>query len=265
MCSLLRHFLTPLLFTTLGVASAQVQVDGSLVLEHNVTPGQQTVGGLLTLSNPADTAAEAQVTLSDIKSDPKLGTVYLRAGTLERSNTAWIELSSKVVTVPAHGKLTVPYQIKIPQNATPGTHWGLFLVSPTAPGQATANATKSGVSLRQVTQYAVQVVVNLPGGEARLKFQSPKLGKTAAGLTLDAELSNGGERLALPTTHAEIYDAQGQLVQKIEGRRRRVYPGLSVLETYLLSGLKPGKYQVLLLADDPNSDVVGARYNITVE
>ncbi|MFC4426980.1 hypothetical protein [Deinococcus navajonensis] len=256
-------FLTLLAATT--TVSAQVQVSSALVMSHNLASGQRAADGVLTLSNPGDTPAQARITLNDIKSDPKAGVVYLKAGALPRSNASWINLPSSSVTVPAHGKVSVPYHITIPQNASQGTYWSVLLVQPVTAENVVKNQTPNNIVIKQVTQYAVQVLVNLPGGQAHLKFKQPELVKTADGITLNVELTNTGERLSLPTTHAEIYDAQGKLVQKVVGRDRRVYPGLSVLETYQISGLKPGKYQVLVIADDKDNDVVGARYNITVE
>lgn len=260
--------LSPLLLMVgTGQASGQAQVSGPLVLEHKAAAGQKVIEGVLNLNNPTGAAAQTQITLADIRSDPKLGTVYLKAGTLERSNTAWISLPSNVVTVPAHGRLTVPYRIQIPQTAATGTHWGVFLISPATPAAVPSRGTPvtGSLTLQQVTRYAVQVVVDLPGGQPRLNFQNPVLTNAASGLQLNVELTNAGERLSVPITRAEVYDAGGKLVQNLQGRQRRVYPGLTVGETYQITGLKPGKYQVLVLADDPTAEVVGARYNVTVK
>lgn len=257
------HFLALMLLPT--TATAQIQVSGAIVLEHNVTANQRVVEGVLTLVNPDQSSHQASISLSDVRSDPKLGTVYLKAGTLPRSNTSWIELPSSVVTVPAKGMITVPYRINIPENAASGTHWGVLLVRPTASEGANPTQAVNGVSLRQVTEYAVQVMVHLPGGQSKLKFQSPSISKNDAGMMLSVEISNSGERITEPTTRAEVYDAQGQLIQKIDGRLRRILPGFSVAEVVELKNLKPGKYQILVMADDPKGEVVGARYNITVE
>lgn len=247
-----------------SAARAEVQVSGSLVLTHDLGPGERTVQGTLTLTNPGDRPAQARLTFSDIKSDPQAGAVYLKAGTLARSNTSWIDLPNGVVTVPARGKLDVPYRVVVPENAMPGAHWGVVRVTPEEAATAATEGKPNGVALRQVVEYAVQVFVNLPGGGAKLKFQNPKLGKAEGGLRLDVELGNAGERLARPRTRVEVYDAQGGLALKLDGRERRVLPDCAVLESYTLAGLKPGRYQVLVIADD-ESGVVGARYNVTVE
>ncbi|ADV65934.1 hypothetical protein [Deinococcus maricopensis] len=261
----LRFVLPALLLTLPCAARAQVQVAGALVQEYTVTPGQNTLEGVLTLSNAGDAPERVSVTLSDVRSDPQAGVVYPKAGTLPRSVAAWVELPGSAVTVPAHGKLAVPYRVKVPQNVGPGTYWSAFLVRPATTSAAPVAGAGGSVRLQQVTQYAVQVVVNVPGGAVHLKFLNPALARAAGGAVLNVDLTNTGERLSTPVTRAEVYDASGALVLKLAGRERRVFPGLSVRETYQISGLKPGRYQVLVIADDGNNDVVGARYNITVE
>ncbi|GGK19334.1 hypothetical protein GCM10008955_10950 [Deinococcus malanensis] len=258
------HFVALALLTVVGVGQAQVQVASAPVTQYDVKPGRNVIEGILTLTNPGSKDEQAHLVLSDVKSDPQAGAVYLKPGTLNRSNTSWLELPSSVVTVPAHGKLNVPYRINIPANAAAGTHWGVILVQGGTVEKTAASAGKSSITIREMTQYAVQVFVNLPGGQAKLKFQNPNLSKTSEGLKLDVELGNQGERLALPNTRVEVYDSNGTVVLKLNGRQRRVLPGMSVLETHAINGLKPGKYQVLILADD-ESGVVGARYNVTVE
>lgn len=257
-------FLSTLLLMLLGAAHAQIQVASSMTVQHDVKPGQNVINGIITLVNSGSTAEQVRIALSDVKSDPKSGTVYVKPGTLERSNTAWIDLPSSVVTVPVSGKLDVPYRITIPHNVAMGTHWGVLLVQSGAIDQSVLGTSTSSITIREVTQYAVQVYVNLPGGQAKLKFQNPSLAKTLEGIKLNVELGNLGERMALPNTRVEVYDAGGNVVLKLESRQRRVLPGLSVLESHTINGLKAGKYQVLIIADD-ESGVVGARYNVTVE
>ncbi|PTA68215.1 hypothetical protein [Deinococcus arcticus] len=251
-------------FLSLGVARAQVQVTSSLVMEH-AAAGSAVLEGSVTLSNPGSAPVQTQLSLGDVRSDAKVGTAYLKPGTLERSNTSWIKFPSTLVTVPARGKLTVPYRVQVPQNAAAGSHWGVIFVTPVPASTGAAPARPNSLSLQQVTRYAVQVVVQVPGGQARLKFQDPQLGRGTGGLQLSVTLGNTGTRLAVPTTRAEIYDARGKLVQKLAGRPRRVYPGMSVLETYALTGLPAGKYQILVLADDRGADLIGARYAFTVD
>ncbi|WP_221088288.1 hypothetical protein [Deinococcus aquaedulcis] len=249
---------------SLGAAGAQVQVTSPLVVEHTAA-ASAVLEGTLTLSNPGTTPVQTQLSLGDVRSDAKVGTAYLKPGSLERSNTGWIKFPSTLVTVPARGKLSVPYRIQVPQNAAAGSHWGVIFVTPVTGSGAPAPARSNSLSLQQVTRYAVQVVVQVPGGQARLKFQDPQLGRAGTGLQLSVTLGNTGTRLAAPTTRAEIYDARGQLVQKLAGRPRRVYPGMSVLETYALTGLPAGKYQILVLADDRGAELIGARYTFTVD
>ncbi|MBZ9714251.1 hypothetical protein [Deinococcus multiflagellatus] len=248
---------------SLGAARAQVQVTSPLVVEHTASPNT-TLEGSLTLSNTGAAPVQTQLSLGDVRSDAKAGTAYLKPGALERSNTDWIKFSSTLVTVPAKGKVTVPYRIQVPRNAAPGSHWGVVFVTPVTGSGAAAPTRPNSLSLQQVTRYAVQVVVQVPGGQSQLKFQDPQLGRSGSGMQLNVTLSNTGTRLAVPTTRAEIYDASGKLVQKIAGRPRRVYPGMSVLETYAITGLPAGKYQILVLADDKNAELVGARYAFTV-
>lgn len=77
---------------------------------------------------------------------------------------------------------------------------------------------------------------------------------------LRLDVINEGEKLATPHVWAEFFNSKGKSSGPIDGSRQRIYPGCSGRYMMDLSGLAPGGYQIVVVADNGDDNVFGANY-----
>jgi len=82
---------------------------------------------------------------------------------------------------------------------------------------------------------------------------------------LQLDLENTGQRYLRLLVWAELYDEQGTSVGRFQAGRRGVYPGCSTRFHADLSQVPPGKYNALVVADNGDEYVFGARYDLEIE
>lgn len=129
-----------------------------------------------------------------------------------------------------------------------------------------AKQPQQGLSIRQVVRYGVQVLTELgSAGRRSIGFQNPALAQRAPGqFGLQVDLLNDGERYLRPAVYAEVYDAAGAQVGRVEGAQGRLYPGTSARQQFTLPTLPAGDYQVVVVADGGEGSVFGVRYALNV-
>lgn len=263
----MRLLLALLTLLSLNTALARVSVL-SAMSETFATAAGQTVTGKLLLGNDGEAPAQARLYRTDYLFQAGGEVSYGTPGSHPRSNSPWIELGAEIVTVPPKGELEVPYTIRVPAGATvPGSYWSLLMVEPLQESDPlAAKQVQQGLSIRQVVRYGVQVLTELGGGGKKsLSFVHPALGQQAPGqFGLQVDLHNDGERYLRPAVYAEVYDAAGALVGRVEGAQGRLYPGTSSRQQFALPSLPAGDYQVVVVADGGDSSVFGVRYALNV-
>ena len=185
------------------------------------------------------------------------------AGELPRSNASWIRLdySSPYLTIPAKSSKTVSYTIQIPDDPNlVGTYWSVVKVTPSAGRLVTP---QEGVAIRQVIEYAIQIVTHIGDTGIRdIRILDSKLLYEGEGAILKIDLENTGERWLRPEAWTELYDENGAVVGPFESPRKRIYPGCSVRHRFPLAGIPGGKYKALVVFDNGDEYVWGAQYDL---
>ena len=239
---------------------------GDLLHAYTVRPGQ-TADGLLMLASSAAAPQEVRLYLQDYGTDGDGRPVYAPPGSQPRSNAPWIRLGQNRVVVAPGQQLAVSYTIQVPADPSlRGTYWSVIMVEPAAaqPPPPAASDARSRVTLRHVWRYAVHVVTDVgPAGDVRLTFTHPRLLETAAGLVLEVDLANDGQRWLRPKVWVEVYDQEGGLAARTEVLPPPLYPGCVSRQRLALGRLAPGPYQALLVADNGDAHVFAVRYTFT--
>jgi hypothetical protein len=246
---------------------AGVQVVGGLTRENTVKPGDSLTGDII-LFNTGNEPEEVKIYKTDYFFRADGSTKYSIPGSEARSNSSWITLSPSRVTIPPREKMTVHYEIHVPNasNLT-GTYWSLLMVEPklNAMPEGLNNSTGSGVGIKTLVRYAIQMVSNVSDtGLRNIRFLSKKVLKQDGKKILQIDIENSGERGLTPDLWAELYDEKGNLVKRVDSGKKRIYPGTSVRYCIDLSGIPLGNYKTVIVADNGDDHIFGAQYDLTL-
>lgn len=258
--------LLALLLALACAAQAQVSLVSPLLQAFSGVPGQ-TLRGAVQLENDGERPAQVRLSRSDYEFSVADGRQFSAPATHPRSNANWLSFGAEIVTVPAKSRLSVPYQLRVPERpGLPGSYWSVLMVEPLAADDVLlSQSAPNGLVVKQATRYAVQLVTTLPdGAPAHVNFKNPALGRDANGQpTLQVDLENDGERHVLLDVYAEVYAGE-RLVGRVNGNVKHLYPGSSARDRWTFSGLGAGEYRVVVVADGGNDQVFGVRYDLTL-
>jgi hypothetical protein len=249
-------------------AAASVHVVGGLTRESTVALGAKSEGELL-LQNSSDQPARVRTYQTDYLFYADGRNLYGEPGTDPRSNASWISFSPRELEVAAKSTTAVHYQLQVPATGDlVGTYWSILMVEPMA-GPAPAPAMekdKVAVGITTVIRYAVQIVTHVgEGGSRELRFTEAHLATQEGRRRLEVAAENSGQSGLSPLLWVELFDLQGARLGRFEATRRRIYPGCSVRYQIDLSTVAPGEYHALLVADNGDEHVFGARYKLEVK
>lgn len=125
---------------------------------------------------------------------------------------------------------------------------------------------KVKVGLQAVFRHAVQVVAHIGDtGTRAMEFVDRRLEVKDGKIFLILGAKNTGERWLVPTLYVDLYDGSGYKLGRFEGGKLRIYPGCSVRYSINLGALNPGKYSALVIADNGDEHVFGARYALEIK
>lgn len=258
-CALLA---APLLVAPRRV-SAQIAVVGNAVDEHEAGPGQRYVSSI-TVRNLTSEPQPVRIYQTDYRFSADGTSNFDNAGTVQRSNAAWIKPSASSITIPPDADVVLNYAVTVPAiDSLRGTYWSAIMVEgqPRLPPQAG----RGEVGLGAVFRYAVQVATHLPSAgsrQVRLTRQGFLRDSTGARV-LDMVVENTGERAYRPNLWIELYDARGVMRKRIEQQRGLLYPGTSIKQRFSFGALPAGVYKALVFADTGDDTVSAAQYRLT--
>ncbi len=245
-------------------AMAGVSVVGSLFRKKNVTPGG-TFQGIIFIRNKTDAPREVKVYQTDYLFFFDGRNIYGEPGKDPRSNANWISFSPQRLVIPPKGKSEVNYTVKVPDDETfVGTYWSMLMVeriSKNSPEVIGLDKGKINLGMRQVIRWGIQVVTHIGDtGVRKIKFLKIKLMKMKEKKILLIDIENIGDRLLNPVLWNELYDEKGGFIGRLKGGKWSIYPGTSVRYRVDISTVPKGKYKALIVADNGDEHVFGARY-----
>jgi hypothetical protein len=134
----------------------------------------------------------------------------------------WITIDNARQTIPGGSFALFSYQIAIPQNAEPGSHYGAVVFSTEA-----GKTQGSGAALTQ--QIGSLILLKLPGNtfeKATLEYFKPSSQVfTSKNMSFNALVSNEGNVHIKPYGYITITNLFGQKVKTIEIKGKNILPG----------------------------------------
>lgn len=248
---------------------AGVSVIGGLSRENTAKPGERLEGVIL-LKNTGESPAEVKVYQTDFLSYADGRNIYGEPGSTPRSSAGWISLSPSRLVIPPQNTASVYYDLRLPADkALKGTYWSVVMVEPipeTSPESMTGEKGKIKIGIRAVIRYGIQIVTDIGDtGERRIRFSDKRLLSRDGQKILRLDIENTGDRWLSPLVWADLFTEPGRSIGRFESGRFRIYPGCSVRHRINLTGVPAGKYRALVVVDNGDEYVFGARYDLEIE
>jgi len=234
-------------------------VEGTLVHRYQLAQGALDTGKV-NLRNTSTEGTTVGAKLIDFV-DTDQGVATYGGGTLKRSAAAWVTIAQPLVEVPESSQAPVEWTVRVPDGAPPGSYWAAIELTPSAIESASTVGRRS-VGIAVVQQYSISLFVEVPGGKTSLSFGAKSLEQTQKGAVLHASLVNDGDYRLRPKLYVDVYDDRGVERSHLEGKDLWIYPDTTRDYSLPLENLPPGKYSLLIVADDKRLDPIGAQYTI---
>jgi len=246
-----------------------VQVEGSLSRTLTLDAGGHAEGSIA-LRNVDAQVGNVRAYQTDYRFDATGNAWYDAPGTQPRSNANWISVTPRVLSVAPGEQAAISYVVQVPKDETlSGTYWSVIMVEPDSAPAAPldANGKRIAVGIRTVFRYAIQISVQIGRtGKADLQFADKRLVRQEGKCLLQIEVNNTGEQALQPTVWSEFYAAEGgKLAKRVESQRLRLYPGCAGRFQLDLTDLPAGQYESLIVADNDDENVFGARYSLEIQ
>jgi hypothetical protein len=262
-------FILALVVFLVPPVSARIHVVGGLTRQMKLSPGEEAQGRII-VHNSAGEDCVARAYLADYLSFAD-GTVrYDEPGTLPRSNAAWVHIIPRERVVSAGEDASFHFIVRVPETDTlAGTYWCMLMVEPLAPDVLTPPSGRrkplAALRIRAVTRTGIHLATHIGDtGLRAMGFTAKKLVRRNGENILSLDMENTGERQLGLRVWAELFDLQGVSIGRFHAGRRGLYPGASARLRIPLEGVPPGKYHALVIADNGDEHVFGARYNLQV-
>jgi hypothetical protein len=259
----LKYVILPMLLAALS-AHAGISV-GTLTLQSEAKRGQ-VYRGTFTVANTDTIPRTAIVYQTDYLFQSDGSNRFDEPGAAPRSNARWITFSPHRIEVPPLQSATVSYEVRIPPDSTlAGTYWSMLMVEQLqTPADLPPTLQHDQADVRQVVRYGVQCITEIAGtGRAQLAFSGTRLvSDDGTHKELQIDVENVGERWLAPAAWMELYDGGGHQVGRFESEKKRIFPGTSVRFRISLGDVPSGKYKALVVLDNGDQNVFGAKYDL---
>lgn len=254
-------------------AGAAVSVLGSLVREFTLAPGEEAQGRVL-VRNSSDQPQVVRAYLTDL--DPRAGgRGFPEAGTEVRSNSGWLFLVPAEQVLPPRATGSISVVLRVPEAVeAAGTYWSMLMIEGVSPAELAPPATEDGqirVTLRERFRTGVRLTTHVTGGAAvaaspSVRFVERELLTSAEGAALRLRLENDGTVSVQLRLWVEVFDPEGYSLGRYspEMAMMALLPGGSGERRVSLADLPPGTYDCLVIVDNQDENVFGARYQIEI-
>ncbi len=263
-----RHILNAAASFLLGAAlplAADVSVVNGLTHEKVAKSGE-TYESVVILKNVAAEPTEIRLYQTDYSFTADGRKFYDAPGAGPRSNAGWVVLGQKRTILPPLGQTEMKYAVHVPDQANlSGTYWSMIMVEekPKAPTEAAADKKQARFGIRQVMRSGIQIVTHLgETGVRKIQFLKTDLIRSGNSKSLAIDVLNTGERWLRPFLTADLVDGKGVSLGRFDGGRWRIFPGTSVRYTIDFGAIPDGQYKVLVVLDNKDESVFGARYTL---
>lgn len=172
------------------------------------------------------------------------GSLKIKAVKNDRDMSSWITIADPYFNVPARSIVRIKYRIVVPDEVK-GSYWTKFVLLPTA------LRTSGTVNIR--IEYVSYVVLDCPGGTAKLKFVDMKVVDNKVII----DVKNVGTLAMRPTV---MLYADGQ---PFSAKKKLIFPNQSTTWTVDITGLPKGRHSIVVVTEDPKG-MFGIRSDVEI-
>lgn len=184
------------------------------VIEETLDPGEDKTYSI-TVQNIRETDEVFYVYARNISGVKDGGVPIFANSNLERTGfelADWVELPQSEVLIPANGQVTIDYTIRVPESASPGSHFGGVFFSVDPP-----NIDRSGAAVGY--QVSNIITIRVSGDvkeEANIRqFSTSRFLYGSQNVDFSVRIENAGNVLIRPTGPLEIYNMLGKKVDTL--------------------------------------------------
>lgn len=212
--------LSSLFLLTLSTVPASAQSSAGIqikpaVLEDNATPGA-TYDFSISVTNLADFGRTLSLSSEDIEGVDEDGQPIFAAPGSQPTGyeiSSWITLPGPSVTLDPGETRTIDIRVRVPANATPGSHFGGVFFDT---GAVRPDSSGAAVGAKVGSLIALKIAGDVKE-EARLReFSTDKLVYNAAAVNFTSKFENLGNVLLRPHGLIEVTNMWGKQVGSIE-------------------------------------------------
>jgi hypothetical protein len=161
----------------------------------------------------------------------------------------WIDLSTTEVVIDAQGSVNVPFTLRVPDNASPGSHFGGVFVSLEAPELERSGA---AVGYDVANIISIRVAGDVDESASIRQFSTGKFIYGAQNIDFTVRIENSGNVLVRPFGPVQIKNMLGQTVDTFTFNEPQsgVFPGRTrdFQFDWEGQGVGFGRYEVILSA-----------------
>jgi len=251
--------------------AVSIAVIGSLERTFQVTPGSEVTGRILVRNGGSEPQVVRAYLADYVPPDTNGGSGFPDPGTHPRSNAGWIDLLPAEQVVPPGETASITVFIRLPEEVpNAGSFWSVVMVEGVPP--ATLAPPPVGgevrIAIREVFRTAVRIVTEVEGAAllptASIRFTDRALRIGEAGPELDLRLENDGARSLRLELWVELFDDAGASLGRFFAASAALLPGEVAGRRISLEGVPRGSYEALVVADNRDEAVFGARYRLEI-
>ena len=260
----MKNFLITTLIISLFYlpASAGVAVLNGLTHTHSLTQGQKTTGKVQ-IRNESAKPTRVIIYKQDLIAACGQEVNY-------QNPNGFIQSLSPYLTTTVDEKLLGPneeyvlfYTIDLSgEQQLKGSFWSVLMIEGADPIKEEKS---EGIKINSVMRYAIQIIGDAGTEEStKLGFEDIKVRKIEnESQIVTLRLKNEGLFSTKAKVILEIYNQEGEKIKILEGASKRIYPqGCNEFEIEL-KGIKKGKYEGILIADN-SKDLFGANLSLEI-
>jgi hypothetical protein len=245
-------------------ASAKIVILNGLTHVHTAAGGQ-VVKGKVELKNIGTESEKVLVYKKGLVQTCDQKTDFVELSAQPRSLGSWLETNVDEKVLQGGEVYELLYTVNVPKDSVlNGSYWALLMVEGADPGGQEAGKQQLGVVSK--IRYAIQIIADIGS------FENPKLNfenvafkpGVSAGKMVHAKLKNLGRFMVTPKLVLEIYSKEGEKIKTFETVSQKIYPFTCKDFELEIKGVKPGKYDAVLIADY-GQDLFGTNLVIEIE
>lgn len=254
-----------------ALSASVIQLNDGLYYEHTLHWGE-SLQSTLNIHNPTLQVQTVMLYQMDERFEQGVPD-YLPPGSRQRSNAPWLELGAEHIILPPQSTVSVPYRLQIPNDPQlSGSYWSIVMVQAVQEIELElAEQPLSGLRVQQLFRTAARIVTHIvtdPPARPQLNVQHSRLVSSEdVPIQLELSLANDGDVALHLHIFAEVIGANGDQLGRFFPRleQARLLPNHSVQRHIDFSELPPGQYEVIVVAENHDGHVFGARYQILIE